>query len=155
MKTGTTQGAGACVIATASRDGRHVIAIVLGAEGDPFSPAAALMDHGLTGWRDDAVVQAGASAGVVAIRGGNVPVVASRDLTRLVPVVGDDRDEEVVVDPAAAFPPAPDERVATLVVRAGDMVLGSVGLVVSDVPPPPAAEGPWWARTAAAIAGAV
>jgi hypothetical protein len=26
---------------------------------------------------------------------------------------------------------------------------------VSDVPPPPAATGPWWARTADAVSGAV
>ena len=55
----------------------------------------------------------------------------------------------------AAFPPAPDDRVATLVVRDGDTVLGSVPLIVPAVPPPPTAEGPWWLRTADAVAGAV
>ena len=155
MKTGTTAGAGACVVATATRDGRRLVAIVLGATHEAFSPAASLLDYGFDGWRADTIVSSGTSAGIVAIRGGTVPVVASRDLTRLVPVRSADRAEQVVVDPRAAFPPAPDDRVATLVVRDGDTVLGSVPLIVPDVPPPPASEGPWWARAAGAIGGAV
>jgi serine-type D-Ala-D-Ala carboxypeptidase (penicillin-binding protein 5/6) len=155
MKTGTTAGAGACVVATASRDGRHLVAIVLGADREAFSPAAALLNYGFDGWRTDTVVPAGASAGVVAIRGGTVPVVAARDLTRLVPVRSGDRTQRVAVDPRAAFPPAPRDRVATLVVRDGGTVLGSVPLIVPDVPPPPPSEGPWWARAAGAIGGAV
>ena len=155
MKTGTTQGAGACVVATATRDGRRLVAIVLGARHDPFSPAAALLEYGFQGWRSDTIFAAGTSVGVVAIRGGTVPVVAGRDLTRLVPVRSVDRSEAVVVDPHAAFPPAPRDRVATLVVRDGDTVLGGVPLLVPDVPPPPASEGPWWTRAGEAIGGAV
>ena len=155
MKTGTTQGAGACVVATASRNGRHLVAIVLGAQEDPFSPAAALLDYGFQGWRADTIVAAGAPVGPVAIRGGTVPVIAAHDLTRLVPVRSSERSEQVVVDPRAAFPPAPDDRVATLVIREGDTVLGSVPLLVPDVPPPPASSGPWWTRAAGAVGGAV
>ena len=155
MKTGTTQGAGACVVATAARDGRRLVAIVLGATHDAFSPAAALLDYGFEGWERDTIVTAGTSVAAVAIRGGTVPVVAARDLTRLVPVRSTDRSEQVVVDPHAAFPPAPQDRVATLVIREGDTVLGSVALLVPDVPPPPASEGPWWTRAASAVGGAV
>jgi D-alanyl-D-alanine carboxypeptidase (penicillin-binding protein 5/6) len=155
MKTGTTQGAGACVVATASREGRHLVAIVLGAAKEPFSPAASLLAYGFAGWRQDALVEAGSSMGAVAIRGGTVPVVAGRDLTRLVPVRSQDRTQRIVVDPGAAFPPPPEDRVATLVVRDGDVVIGTVPLSVPDVPPPPASEGPWWARAAGAVGGAV
>jgi D-alanyl-D-alanine carboxypeptidase (penicillin-binding protein 5/6) len=157
MKTGATQGAGACLVASAQRDGRRLVAIVLDAQrGDPFSPAAALLAYGFDGWRTDTIVAAGASSGTVPIRGGTVPVVAADDLTRLVPVrPSEDRSEQVVVDPRAAFPPAPGERVATLVVRDGEVVLGSVPLLVPAVPPPPASHGPWWARAAAAVTGAM
>jgi len=155
MKTGTTQGAGACVVATSSRNGRHLVAIVLGAQEDPFSPAEALLDYGFEGWRADTIVAAGAPVGAIAIRGGTVPVIAAHDLTRLVPVRSSERSEQVVVDPRAAFPPAPDDRVATLVIREGDTVLGSVPLLVPDVPPPPASSGPWWTRAAGAVGGAV
>ena len=155
MKTGTTQGAGPCVVATAARDGRRLVAIVLGSEREPFSPAASLLDYGFEGWRPEALVAAGSSMGAVAIRGGTVPVVASRDLERLVPVRSDDRTQRIVVDPRAAFPPLPNERVATLVVRDGDAVIGTVPLSVPVVPAPPASEGPWWARAASAVGGAV
>jgi D-alanyl-D-alanine carboxypeptidase (penicillin-binding protein 5/6) len=155
MKTGTTRGAGACLVATATRDGRRLVAIVLGADREPFSAAASLLDYGFAGWHPDTIVAAGSSAGVVAIRGGTVPVVAARDLTRLVPIRSEDRTQAVVVDPGAAFPPAPHDRVATLVVRDGDVFLGSVPLTVPEVPPPPASGGPWWARAAGAVGGAV
>jgi D-alanyl-D-alanine carboxypeptidase (penicillin-binding protein 5/6) len=156
MKTGTTQAAGNCVIATGRRDGRHLVAIVLGAPHEPFSAAASLLDYGFEGWRPDTIVTAGASAGTAALRGGTVPVVAAEDLTRLVPVHSDaDRSEQVVIDPRAAFPPAPGDRVGQLVVREGDVVLGAVKLVVPSVPPAPASTQPWWARAATAVGGAV
>ncbi|MFL5790707.1 MAG: serine hydrolase [Actinomycetota bacterium] len=153
-KTGTTSGAGSCLVATARRGGRTLVAIVLHARGEPFSDAAALLNYGFDGWRTDTVVHAGDPAGDATIRGGTVPVIAAADLSALVPVVDDGRTEHMVVDARAAYPPAPHERVATLVVAAGPAVLGSVPLIVSDVPPPPTATGPWWLRTADAVAGA-
>jgi hypothetical protein len=42
-----------------------------------------------------------------------------------------------------------------LVVREGEVVLGSVPLLVPAVPPPPASPGPWWARATAAVTGAM
>jgi D-alanyl-D-alanine carboxypeptidase (penicillin-binding protein 5/6) len=44
VKTGTTDEAGQCVVAAASRNGGLAIAVVLGSE-DRFSDAAALLDH--------------------------------------------------------------------------------------------------------------
>jgi len=154
-KTGTTAGAGACVVATARRDGRELVAIVLRAPVEPFSDAAALLNYGFDGWRAETLVHAGDPAGEASIRGGTVPVVAGSDLRALTPVADDDRTRRVVVHPRAAYPPAPDDRVATLFVAAGTNVLGQVPLIVPAVPPPPAAPGPWWARTADAVAGAV
>jgi serine-type D-Ala-D-Ala carboxypeptidase (penicillin-binding protein 5/6) len=154
-KTGTTAGAGSCVIATARRDGRALVAIVLHAQDEPFSDAAALLNYGFGGWREETLVHAGDAAGEATIRGGTVPVVAATDLRALVPVADDARAEHLVPDPAAAYPPRPHARVATLVFVAGSAVLGRVPLLVSDVPPPPAATGPWWARTADAVSGAV
>jgi D-alanyl-D-alanine carboxypeptidase (penicillin-binding protein 5/6) len=154
-KTGTTAGAGACVVATARRDGRELVAIVLHAPQEPFSDAAALLNYGFGGWRTDTLVHAGDPSGEVQIRGGTVPVVAASDLIALVPVRDDDRSQHVLVDPRAAYPPARDERVASLVFGAGSSVLGAVPLIVPAVPPPPTAEGPWWVRTADAVAGAV
>jgi hypothetical protein len=85
-----------------------------------------------------------------------VPVVAGGDLEALVPVrEPNDVAQRPVVDPKAAFPPAPDEQVGFLVVHTGTVVLGRVPLVVPSVPPAPARSGPWWARAAGAVGGAV
>jgi D-alanyl-D-alanine carboxypeptidase (penicillin-binding protein 5/6) len=155
-KTGTTAGAGSCVVASARHDGRRLVAIMLHAPKEPFSDAAALLNYGFDGWQPATLVGAGDPAGDAAIRGGTVPVVAASDLTALVPVHDeDDRTQRVVVDPGAAFPPATDERVATLVVSSGGQVLGQVPLIVPVVPPPPQTAGPWWLRAGDAVAGAV
>jgi hypothetical protein len=61
-----------------------------------------------------------------------------------------------VVDPAAAYPPAAGERVATLTVSIPGLEVGSVPLVVSTVPaPPPPPDGSWWSRAVSAVTDAV
>ena len=85
VKTGYTAGAGFCLIATAERDGRRLVAIVLGDRNEPFTEAAALLDHGFEGFREETFVHAGEAIGTVAIRGGAVPVAAERAVTALVP----------------------------------------------------------------------
>lgn len=48
LKTGHTTAAGWCLVASAQRDGRELVAVVLGAHEDPdrFAEARALLDHG-------------------------------------------------------------------------------------------------------------
>jgi D-alanyl-D-alanine carboxypeptidase (penicillin-binding protein 5/6) len=154
-KTGSTARAGGCLVATAEREGRTLVAIVLDAPEEPFSSAATLLNYGFDGWERATVVAAGQPEGEAQIRGGTVPVVAGEELTALVPVGDAGLDTTVVVDPRAAFPPPPGDRVGTVVVRSGDDLLGHVPAIVSDVPPPPAASGPWWVRAAVAVGGAV
>jgi D-alanyl-D-alanine carboxypeptidase (penicillin-binding protein 5/6) len=155
-KTGTTAGAGACVIASAARDGRRLVAIVLHAQGEAFSDAAALLNYGFEGFTQRSFATVGADEGTLRIRGGEVPVVAGQDLTALVPTrtLGSVR-RRVVASPDAAFPPAPGSEVGTLTVSVPGLTIGSVPLLVSTVPPPPATSGPWWARAAGSIGRAV
>jgi D-alanyl-D-alanine carboxypeptidase (penicillin-binding protein 5/6) len=155
-KTGSTAGAGACLVASAARDGRRLVAIVLDAPREPFSSAATLLEYGFEGWENEELVAAGDPLGSVAIRGGTVPVVAGADLDALVPVRADTEiQDRPMIDPRAAFPPAAGERIGLLVVHAGSEVLGRVPLVVPSVPPAPATSGPWWLRAAGAVGGAV
>ncbi len=49
LKTGYTNAAGGCVAATAERDGRHLVAVVLGSEV-MFSDAQRLFDYGFSVW---------------------------------------------------------------------------------------------------------
>ncbi len=153
-KTGMTARAGACVIATAQRDGRQLLAIVLDAPREAFSAAASLLNYGFDGWERETLVTAGQAEGTVEIRGGTVPVVAGESLETLVPIHNDDVSTRIIVRPDAAFPPPPRQPVGWLAVRAGDTLVGRVPLVVPDVPPAPASSGPWWARAAGAVAGA-
>jgi D-alanyl-D-alanine carboxypeptidase (penicillin-binding protein 5/6) len=155
-KTGLTLAAGSCLVATATRDGRRLVAIVLGAPDEAFSDAAALLNHGFDGFDERTLVSVGEPLGSVRIRGGTVPVVAARDLSVLVPsTAGNDVEREIVVDPDAAFPPAPGSMVGTLRVHAQGLFIGAVPVVVDAVPPAPAEEGPWWVRTASTIGRAV
>ena len=59
VKTGYTSRAGYCVVATAERDGRRLVAVVLGAPGDAFSDAAALLDHGFAAFTEHTFVDRG------------------------------------------------------------------------------------------------
>jgi D-alanyl-D-alanine carboxypeptidase len=146
-KTGLTAGAGPCLATVAERDGRRLVAIVLGAEREAFSPAATLLNHGFDGFRETTLVREGEQLGAVDLAGGSVPVVAADDLVASLPIdVADRVRRSIRVTPGAAFPPAPGERVATLVVGAPGLRLGAVALVVPAVPPPEPAPGPWWAR---------
>jgi len=153
VKTGFTAGAGYCLIATAERDGRRLVAIVLGDRNEPFSEAAMLLDHGFEGYREETFVRAGEAIGTVAIRGGTVPVEAAKAITALVPTAQLDRvHERVVVSPRAVFPPAVGERVAMFKITIPGVSLGSSPLLVSAVPPPPAAgDDPWGLRAADAV----
>lgn len=157
VKTGYTSVAGYCVVAVAEQDGRTLAAVVLGAPGDAFSDAAALLDHGFAAFEEHTFVEAGEPSGVVSLVGGAVPVQTGARLVALVARSAiEDVRERVDVDPAAAYPPAPGERVATLRISIPGFDLGSVPLVVSSVPPPPPPpEGTWWSRAASAIGRAV
>ncbi len=46
LKTGLTDNAGGCMLATATRGGRHLIAVVLNATGYSTPDAALLLDYG-------------------------------------------------------------------------------------------------------------
>ena len=155
-KTGATAGAGACLVASAARHGRRLVAIVLHAPGEAFSDAAALLNYGFEGFTQRSFASFGADEGTLRIRGGEVPVVAGADLAALVPTrtLGDVR-RRVLAAPDAAFPPAPGSTVGTLTVSVPGLTIGSVPLIVSTVPPPPATSGPWWARAAGSVGRAV
>lgn len=52
LKTGTTSKAGACLSATAQRDGMELVAVVMGADtsNDRFNGARKLLDYGFANW---------------------------------------------------------------------------------------------------------
>lgn len=156
VKTGFTSRAGTCIVATAERGGLRLVAVVLGASGEAFSSAAALLNHGFAAFERREVVAEGEDLGEVRIDGRQVPVASSGSLVALIPTDADVTRHRVL-DPDAAFPPLPGEVVGTLRVSVPELRIGSVDLVVTDVPPPapPSDPGPWWARAGSAVADAV
>ncbi|HEX7248448.1 MAG TPA: D-alanyl-D-alanine carboxypeptidase family protein, partial [Actinomycetota bacterium] len=125
-KTGFTAGAGFCLIATAERGGRRLVAVVLGSRTEAFSEAATLLEHGFEGFVEKTFVVAGAGIGTLAIRGGAVAVEPARSIVSLVPTARLARiRERIVVSPEAVFPPALGERVGTYEVSMPGVSLGS------------------------------
>ena len=153
-KTGYTAAAGFCVVAAARREGIGLVAVVLGAPGEPFSDAAELLNYGYAAFDRKRLVEQGQAFDAVDVDGRAVPVAAAEALEALVPAAAHIRF--IVVPHDVAYPPAPGEAIATLRVEAGSTLLRRMPLVVTRVPPPPPpSPGPWWWRAADAISGAL
>lgn len=135
LKTGHTTAAGWCLVASAERDGRELVAVVLGAREDPdrFEEAQALLDHGFEALQatDLPALQARVPGGWEALvedghvwtAPGATPDVALRP----------DGDDGVRVQLAVDGGGAPVElgsRTATLPGSGSD---GSVGAALADV----------------------
>ncbi len=154
VKTGYTAKAGFCVVAAAQRDGRRLVAVVLGSAGEPFSDAAALLNYGFAAFTRQRFVEEGEEAGTVPLPGGTVSVTTGSSLEALVPTSAVKQvTRTITVAAGAAFPPAPGEQVATMVVTIPGLRLGAVPLLAADLPPPPdlTHAGPWWQRAAGSV----
>jgi serine-type D-Ala-D-Ala carboxypeptidase (penicillin-binding protein 5/6) len=148
VKTGFTFGAGYCLLAVAERDGREVLAVVLGDDDEPFSDAAALLDFGIDGFEERRLVARGEEVDSVTVRGRLHPVVAAKGATRLVPV-GVEVERSIRVRRAAGLEVG--DRVGTLVYRIPSGPIAIVALLVGERAtqepngPPSPREDAWWA----------
>lgn len=89
LKTGSTDNAGCCVCASATRDGLSLIAVVLGAptSKDRFADAGALLDYGFANYSIARPVSEGEELGEIAVKKGvlrSVKAVAADGLSRVV-----------------------------------------------------------------------
>lgn len=161
VKTGWTNDAGYCVVASAERGAISLVAVVLGAssEDDRFEQAARLLDWGFTHYRETQVASAETTAALV-------PVTDWLDRTvtavvaegAVVPVF--DLDGEVVsrVDmlPEVDAPVVKGQRLGTLTVVQGQRLLAQVPIVAADDVPAPdvwEAAGIWFTRIWRAVFG--
>jgi D-alanyl-D-alanine carboxypeptidase (penicillin-binding protein 5/6) len=156
VKTGSTAGAGYCLVATAQRGGRELAAVVLGGRDEVFSETAALLNHGFAAYDVRTLVSEGAPLGSVRVRGGTVPVVAGERLEALVRVQDAGAIERILrASKSVAYPPASGSEVGTLRVTMGARVLGQVPVLAADLPPPEEPRGSWWGRAVGAVSSAL
>lgn len=158
VKTGYTSAAGFCLVATASRDGRGVVAVVLGSPSteDSFDDAAALLDYGFTGYAVHTLVRSGQAFAPLPVGTQHVPVEASAVLQRLLPEPAGKVRHRVVILPGLAPPIAAGQRVGTVSFSAGGHEVGSVPLVAAGGLENAEGSGgggtPWWARGLTSVA---
>ena len=155
VKTGFTTPAGFCIVASAERDGRRLVAVVLGEPGEPFSDAAALLNYGFEGFEQRLLVRSGTSLDALEVDGRQVVVSVAGSLERLVPVDAP-VSRTVVLDDRIPYPPPRGSSIGVLRVSVGDLVVGTLPLLVAGVPPPPEpAPGAWWSRAAGSLLEAI
>ncbi|MGE5559506.1 MAG: D-alanyl-D-alanine carboxypeptidase family protein [Chloroflexota bacterium] len=108
VKTGTTGAAGKCLVASATRDGRRLLAVVLHSS-DRWGDAARLLAYGFEAFTTVEFARAGQVVRTVPVQGGmarRVALVAERDLVATVPKGSETELElrvEAVSRPVAGF----------------------------------------------------
>ena len=154
VKTGYTSPAGFCLVGAAQRGDERLVAVVLGAPGEPFSAAATLLNYGFDAFERRTLLREGEPLDDVDVGGKSVSVSAGGDVRGLIPAAAT-VSRTVELEPHVAFPPARGEEIGNVRVTAGGRVVGEVPLVVAGVAaPPPPEPGSWWARAAGALVDA-
>lgn len=154
VKTGYTSPAGFCLVGAAQRGDERLVAVVLGAPGEPFSAAATLLNYGFDAFERRTLLREGERLDDVDVGGRAVSVSAGGEVLGLIPA-GATVSRTVDLESHVAFPPARGEEIGIVRVSAGGRVVGEVALVVAGVAaPPPPEPGSWWARAAGALVDA-
>ncbi len=141
LKTGTTNGAGVCISASAVRDGMGLLAVVLGSPSskERFSSAKAMLDYGFATYETADFPQIAGRVGSLPVRGGveheamlDYPY-ASKLLLK--------KGEGKTLAAAASLPESLDAPVAagaqigSVTLRAGEELLGEYPITVRDTVP--------------------
>ena len=136
LKTGFTSGAGYCLSASAQRDGRELIAVVMGcaSSAERFAACKSMLDYGFANF---AVIQAelpekaqvsvklGQSDAVSAVPGQTTELLVDKAQRGSITT-------EVTLEPEVTAPVSQGQRLGTLTVRSGEQVLAQVPLVAQD-----------------------
>ncbi|HHW42711.1 MAG TPA: D-alanyl-D-alanine carboxypeptidase [Desulfotomaculum sp.] len=91
VKTGTTSAAGMCLVASASRDGRQLITVVLHSD-DRYGDTMALLDYGFAAFKNTTLITRGQVCARAAVVDGMVPevsLVSDRNVEVTLPVKAD------------------------------------------------------------------
>lgn len=143
MKTGLTDKSGHCIDATAVRDGRRLIAVVLGGGSWNVSTNAteALLDYGYRYYTDATVLAAGRTIGTMAApnwQNAKVPVAVAHDVVVTIPVLSaKSLTTTIRYDPPARTGIARGAKIGTVTVTSGGESIATAP-VVAEIADPPA-----------------
>lgn len=131
-KTGYTRAAGRCLITSAKRNGREVIAVVLNSPND-WLEVRTLLDYGLDNFKRVKVIEKGDIIHQLEWEGsreGEISFLAERPLTVLVPEGGKIKiRKEVYLKPELKLPIRKGEIIGSLYLYAGEQLLGKTELI--------------------------
>lgn len=145
-KTGSTGEAGRCLVTAAQRDGRTIVAVVLGAPWDPgaggvtenFYDMRSLLEWGFGAWRTGEVVSVGDAVGTADVTlstdGEQVGTVATTAVTATVPAETELADLTLTPSWAEAFqaPLEQGQELGTVTVALGERELGTVTVAAAS-----------------------
>jgi D-alanyl-D-alanine carboxypeptidase (penicillin-binding protein 5/6) len=126
VKTGFTTAAGNCLVATAEREGRTLVAVVLGDPKEPFDDAAALLNYGFDAFTERTVLTRGQPVGTLKVEGRPVDVVAGDDLVRLVRTRDPTPVLRLIPMPGLRLPVSEGQPVGRVAASAGTRRVGAV-----------------------------
>lgn len=138
VKTGTTDAAGKCLVASASRDGRRLISVVLHSD-NRYRDSIALLDYGFNNYKHEMVLSRGEIVKRLDIREGRAAqatLVSARDLYVSVPLSRPSAVENKVVTAKDMCAPVKQGRVAgNFVVMVDGKPVNETSLVTAaDIP---------------------
>ena len=148
VKTGHTESAGYCLVASAVRDGMRLIAVVMGAasEAQRSRDALRLLSYGFRYFENRTLLEAGASLGSARVWKGDgtvIDVTVSEELAMTLPKrAGVGATTEVAIDEPLIAPLAADSVVGTVTVSYNGETLAQRPLVPARAVP----AGGWWQR---------
>ncbi|WP_238442541.1 D-alanyl-D-alanine carboxypeptidase family protein [Desulforamulus reducens] len=132
VKTGTTNAAGKCLVSSASRDGRRLIAVVLHSD-DRWNESIKLLNYGFNRFEQRRVVDAGKTFASVEVRDGvlgRVPITVNRDVVVTVPIDRTGKlEQEVMLERKISAPVFPGQVVGKLQVLVEGQPVGGASLL--------------------------
>lgn len=153
VKTGYTTAAGFCLVAAAERDGLRLVSVALGAPGEAFTDAAAILNHGFASFERRTVVAEGEPLEPIEVQGRRVEVVAGGGIEALLRR-GQPVTLELRTEPGLRLPIDAGEPVGEVEATAGDVPLGEVPVVAGGAvrrAPSLVEEPEWWQRALEAV----
>lgn len=134
LKTGYTEAAGYCLASSEVRDGKRLIAVVLGAvkESDRYESAQQLLNYGFAQYEDRVILAAGQTVGTIAVYKGErdeVSVVPAQEVKmKLLKTqkIGAVLHSELLIAPIRA-----GQKVGTIEIKEGDKVVHQLDAVAA------------------------